>query len=160
VEWAPFNGIGEVTHDQCVRKNGAQSGLSFGIVGGCIAGVKYFDKPWEEETEEFWVVKERCCREAQFAEPGDSGSLIITSEGKGVAILVGAYEITQVQLITDEKGTIDIQYMLDHRDEDGNVRIEDVWVHRLFGRGIVIVESLSMILSKASLEEYEVIVDM
>ena len=160
MEWAQFNGIGEVTYDQCVRKTGAQSGLSFGVVGGCIAGAKCFDKPWEEETEEFWVVAERCWKEAQFADPGDSGSLIITNEGKGVAIVVGAYEITQVQLITDEKGIIDIQYMLDHRDEDGSVRIEDVWMHRLHGRGIIIVESLPMILSKTGLEEYEVIIDM
>ena len=121
IEWAPFNGIGEIMHDQYVRKNGAQSGLSFGVVGGCIAGVKCFDKPWEEETEEFWVVKERYWMEAQFAESGDSGSLLITNEGKGVAMVIGAYEITQISLVTDEKGIIDMQYMRDHRDEDGNV---------------------------------------
>jgi hypothetical protein len=108
------------------EKNGAQSGLSLGVVGGCIAGLKWFDKPWEEETEEFWVIEERHWKDAQFEEPGDSGSLIVTNEGKGVGIIVWAYEITQVLLITDEKGMTNIQCILDDRGEDDDVRIEDV----------------------------------
>jgi hypothetical protein len=93
-------------------------------------------------------------------ELGDSGSLIITSEGKGVAIILGAYQITQVRLIMDEKGIIDIQYTQDHRDENGNAQIEDGWTYRLSDRDIVIVESLPMILSKAGLEGNEVIINM
>jgi hypothetical protein len=57
------------------------------------------------------VGKERYWVEAQFVELGDSGSLIIISEGKGVAMVVRADEITQIRLVTVEEGIADMQYM-------------------------------------------------
>ncbi len=159
LDWNSCLRIGELAYDLYVRKNGAQSGMTFGVVAGCPAGVKMFDKPFEDALEEYVIVKEEKWDVCQFAERGDSGSLVITHDGKAVGTIVGAYKITSVILVVDEQGVIDLNYLREFRREDGSVHIEDCYTRRLFDRGIVVVQSLSMIVSRAGLDEYELVID-
>ena len=159
LDWDSCSEIGELAHDLYVRKNGAQSGMTFGVVAGCPAGVKMFDKPFDDALEEYVIVKEENWEVCQFAEPGDSGSLVITQDGKAVGTIVGAYEITSVILVVDEQGVINLKYLREFRQDDGSVHIEDCFTRRLFDRGIVVAQSLSMIISRAGLDEYELVID-
>ena len=45
MEWNSYLQIGELAYDLYVRKNGAQSGMTLGVVAGCRAGVEMFDNP-------------------------------------------------------------------------------------------------------------------
>ena len=57
----------------------------------------------------------------QFLEPGDSGSLVVTHDGKAVGINGGAYEIISVISVVDEQGAIDLNYLSEFRQENGSV---------------------------------------
>ena len=66
LEWDSCSEIGELAYDLYVRKNGAQSGMTFGLVAGCPAGVKMFDKPFDDALEEYVIVKEEKWEVCQF----------------------------------------------------------------------------------------------
>ena len=76
----------------------------------------------------------------QFAEPGDSGSLVITHDGNAVGAIVGVYEITSVILMIDEQGVINLNYLREFRQEDRSVHLEDCYTQRLFDEYELVID--------------------
>lgn len=91
LEWLPAAQIGDITWDQYVRKTGAVTGLTFGVIAGVTAVVQH--EGMEEPAEEFYVMQEDKVSSLDFATQGDSGSAVVTHDGNIVGMLFADWAI-------------------------------------------------------------------
>jgi hypothetical protein len=82
--WARMTEWGALAWDLEVRKNGAATGFSFGVVAGISTTMKLAG---EKPKHEYFIMPETEFETTPFAKPGDSGSGIIDKTGKLVGFV-------------------------------------------------------------------------
>ena len=158
LKWQSAAKLGDITWDQYVRKTGAMSGLTFGVIAGVTAGVQH--EGMTESTEEFYVMREERLTRLDFAIEGDSGSAVVTHDGMIVGMLFAGWEIDQVRMVMDRKGVVDIPHMRKYRLDDGTIDLVGYVQTRLMGKEFTLVQSMKMIVDRGMLANKELIIDL
>jgi hypothetical protein len=160
LEWKATDGaIIPLTYDLCVRKTGGSSGLRFGFVAGVTSSFKSKKIQTKEILHEYYCFQEEREEENRFARAGDSGSAVITNDGKITGFVYASSTIDDVMLIIDhETGELDIKEFAKQRRSDGFVDIDRVWARTFNGTEFVLVESAMMLMERSGVKG-EVVLD-
>jgi hypothetical protein len=121
--WATLRDWGSLEFDDAVRKNGAATGYSFGVVAGVTTSLKLIDK---RRTREFFIMRETEFETNPFAKPGDSGSAIINRKGELVGFVTAQSILDDFKvLLNPQTGHLDLSSMKKYINaEDGSVDYE------------------------------------
>ena len=155
LEWKSVAGWTELDFDQCVRKTGQTSGLTFGFIAGVHTGFIN----WSVSSKpcfEYYVLQEVGADSNCFAKRGDSGSAVITNNGLVVGFVHSAIEISDVAIVCHpgepDKDVPDLRKIAERRGSDGEVDLHRLWFSYFSGRSFILVESALMIKERAKLE--------
>jgi Peptidase family S64 len=158
LEWLPATQVGDITWDQYVRKTGATSGLTFGVIAGVTAAVQYNDMA--QPAEEYYVIQEDRVGRLDFSAKGDSGSAVVTHDGNVVGMLFAECIIDQVRVVLDRNKIVDLPHMKRNRLQDGTVDLDGYVQTRLMGRSFTLVQSMKMIIERGKLANKELVIDL
>ena len=116
--WRLVNDWGELSLDMHVRKNGASTGFTYGFVAGVKA--QFYSKKFPNPLSEFYVLEERDVTNHEFAEPGDSGSGVVSREGKLVGLVIARAVFVKLEVLVHPLTTVpDIEGIKSRRRTDG-----------------------------------------
>jgi hypothetical protein len=126
-KWGVMRGWGKVELDLQVRKNGAATGFSFGLVAGVTGSIKLPSS--KRGSREYYVMPEINWESGTFAQYGDSGAAVVSRVGDLVAFVVARWELDDMKVAVDPATKyLDIKSMKLHRDEDdGTINYDKVW---------------------------------
>jgi hypothetical protein len=128
-----------------VRKRGAETGLTHGFVGGVYGGIKKMGKLCEE----YWVIQEKESNNNRFADTGDSGSSVISSDGQIVGVVYGKRTISKIRIVCDRKTRVpDLLRIKETREQELG---EDVYSVVFLGQRFILIESMEMVLERAGI---------
>ena len=94
--------------------------------------------------EEHWVIHEK---DNHFADKGDSGSSVISSDGQIVGIVFAMRTITKIRIICDRKSRVPC--LLRIKETRGQELGEDVYSLMFIGQIFVLIQSMQMVLERA-----------
>ena len=143
IPWKKAKSIGPLALDLKVRKMGAETGLTHGIVGGIYGGIKKMGKLCEE----YWVIQEKDTNNNPFADTGDSGSSVISSDGQIVGVVYAKRAIREIRIVCDRKTKI--PDLLRIKETRGQELDEDVYSVVFLGQRFILIESMEMVLERA-----------
>ena len=86
VNWKTVHGWGAVQLDDMVRKNGAISEFTFGFITG--VHLSWQSPSFSKVVDEYYVLEEGDVDRHEFAQRGDSGAGLVTSEGRLVGFVM------------------------------------------------------------------------
>jgi len=119
--WRVLNDWGEVALDLQVRKNGSVTGFTYGFVAGVKA--RFCSRDFESSLSEYYILEERGVTNHQFAHPGDSGSGVVSKEGKLIGFVIARAIFQKLEvLIRPMTGVPDINAIRNARKPDGTVQ--------------------------------------
>lgn len=157
VDWsnAGIKSIGKLSDGvQTVWKRGRSSGTTFGV----LSGIPFTIRREGELYEEFCLFSDG--RGLEFAEEGDSGSAVVTSNGEVVAILVAQWiSYSRSRIFLNKKAKNDLHR---HPDVVSNDTPDDLIaeiVALATYRRCFIVEGLDMILADIGRPDLEVLMN-
>ena len=141
--WKKAESIGPLALDLKVRKTGAETGLTHGFVGGIYGGVKKMGKLCEE----YWVIQAKERNNNCFADTGDSGSSVISSDGQIVGVVYAKRAISKIRIVCDRKTRV--PDLLGIKETRGQELGEDVYSVVFLGERFILIESMEMVLERA-----------
>lgn len=154
VHWQPAMKFAPLTFDALVRKNGRKTGETYGFVAGIHATWKPGGFEDKDSCEEFYVLEDKKNNQNKFAGGGDSGSSVIDNEGNIVGFVFAGIEITDVKMIMDKRTRIpDIAKIIERRQGDGGVDVENVYTDVFHGERFILVESAEMVIERSGVGE-------
>ena len=112
----------------------------------------------EPARKEFWALPEALSTSLyEFADHGDSGSLVWTNDGEAVGIVISgwtvAFDIPQLHAAILPNRYWDTKTVPFFRDEEGNIDFTGLLTH-VVSRPLCLVESLEMVLGDVG-DQYE-----
>jgi hypothetical protein len=139
--------VGRLRYDIRVKKRGRATGATYGIIAG-VYGV--YKSRRELARREFWALPEALSTSLyEFAEHGDSGSLVWTNDGEAVGIVISgwtvAFDRPQLHAAILRNGYWDTKNIPFFRDEEGNIDFTGLLTH-VVSRPLCLIESLEMVL--------------
>jgi hypothetical protein len=139
--------IGELQWDIRVKKRGRTTGVTYGIIAG-VHGVMKSSRGGPRR--EFWALPEALSTSLyEFADKGDSGSLVWTDEGVAVGIIIAGwiamFEHPPVQAVILPNRYWDTKNIPFFRHEDGSIDFTGLLVHTV-SRPLSLVESFKMVI--------------
>jgi hypothetical protein len=137
--------IGPLVLDLMVRKTGAETGLTHGFVGGVYGEIKKMG----QLCEEYWIIQEKEWKNNQFAETGDSGSSVISSDGQIVGVVYGKRAITKIRIVCDKKTRV--PDLLKMKETRGQELGEDIYSLVFLGQVFILIKSMEMVLERAGI---------
>jgi hypothetical protein len=149
--WATMTGWGALAWDLEVRKNGAATGFSFGVVAGISTTMKLVgNKP----THEYFIMPETKFAATPFAEPGDSGSGIIDRTGKLVGFVFARCILEDfVVLVHPTTGYLDLASMKRFRNEaDGSIDYERAYFQEYAEINVTLAMCSSVLESRSGIQ--------
>jgi hypothetical protein len=151
LRWLPVSKFEPLQPDLYVRKDGAMSGITFGVIGGLCAGVKHTGERLQEMYREYYVVREEKAREWHFAQKGDSGASVIDHRGDVVGIVYAGYELGDVRMVLDKSGRGNIPHMKKNRLNDGTFNWLGFVTSRITGGSFTMIQSAEMVIERSGL---------
>jgi hypothetical protein len=121
--WLMLNDWGEVALDVQVRKNGSVTGFTYGFVSGVKA--HFCSKNFKSPLSEYYILEERDVTNHQFAYPGDSGSAVVSKEGKLIGLIIARAVFQKLEVLVRPVTIVpDIKAMRNARQLDGTIQKE------------------------------------
>jgi hypothetical protein len=156
VTWGFSEKTGPLELDLLVRKDGKQTGLTFGFIGGVYGKWRpgnLEDKDFGKMTcSEYWVLEEKGSRDQPFARHGDSGAIVIDKDGVVRGVVFADIPIKKLRVIVDPHGRIpDIAKIAEKRDENGEISVGDITSQVFEGRSFALVQDIEMILKLSAI---------
>jgi hypothetical protein len=146
IQWsAEADSVGTLQFDDQVKKRGAATGVTYGIVAGVHGVVKSAGEG--AVRKEFWVLPEVLSATSyEFADKGDSGALVWTRDGEAVGVVIAGWTAAfeGVRAVISPNGFWDTQNIPFPRDA-GRVDVKELLYHAVT-RPLVLIESFEMIL--------------
>ena len=140
VPWHSFTDEGAADFDLMVRKDGATSKLTYGVISGVRIGVKDKDRPFTLPTNEFYILREDVPERSEFSAPGDSGSAIVDNLGRLVGVISSSFIFDDVEMVVDRWGKLDIMTMRKYRLRGGDFDPKKIFVtSRLVDREVSVM---------------------
>ena len=141
------NTVGPLRYDIHIKKRGCATGVTFGIIAG-VYGI-YKSQP-DMARREFWALPEALSTSCyEFADHRDSGSLVWTSDGEAVGIVLSgwtvAFDKPQLRAVILPNHYWDMKNIPFFRDEEGNVDFTGL-LSFVVVRPLCLIESLEMVL--------------
>ena len=144
--------FGNMKFDLDVWKAGRGTGVTFGRVAGNM-GVNYISGG--DVTDEFWVLRDSSFKDWKpFASEGDSGSLVVSREGIGCGMVLGAWRSfgRAFRMPIDPSTRLwDLRSLPSLRRPDGNLDLSRT-VSEILHRGVIIVSCMESILNDIRME--------
>jgi hypothetical protein len=120
--WARLMGWGELEWDLQVRKNGAVTGFTYGVVAGVTTSMKLLEN---KRTREYYIMPEQNFASKPFVEHGDSGSAIVDRAGNLVAFVMAKSILKDFTVLVHPRtGHLDLAAMQRLRNDDGSIDYE------------------------------------
>jgi hypothetical protein len=152
LRWLPVSKFGQLQPDLYVRKDGATTGVTFGVIGGLCAGVKHTAAGFRQLCREYCAVREEKPRKWYFAQKGDSGASVTNHKGEVVGMVYAGYELGDVRMVLDRLGRVNIPHMKKNRMNDGTFNWVRFVTSQVTGGTFTIIESAEMIMERCVLK--------
>jgi len=152
VEWAAVRDWGVIEFDQKVRKNGASTGFTFGVIAGVLTSWK--SPSFESLVNEYYVMEEAEVDLHQFAKSGDSGSALITNDGYVIGFVMATAAVYEIDVVLHPKTKIpDLIKMKSYRGKGGNLEFDHkVWFETFADLRVTLSTCTSVVEERAGIK--------
>jgi hypothetical protein len=148
LEWEnDATSVGTLRYDIHVKKRGASTDVTFGMIAGVHGVLKFGGQPTRRE---YWALPEQNSRSLyEFSTNGDSGSLVWTNKGEAVGIIIAGwcamFDVPPVLAATLPEDYWDMKSVPFPRDEEGSINFTGTVTMAVY-RPLTLVQSLEMVL--------------
>ena len=152
VEWAAIRDWGVIEFDQKVRKNGASTGFTFGVIAGVLTSWK--SPSFESLVNEYYVMEEADVEFHRFAKSGDSGAALITDDGRVVGFVMATATFSEIDVVLHPKTKIpDLIKMKSYRGKEGNLEFDHkVWFETFTDLRVTLSTCTSVVEKRAGIK--------
>ena len=158
IQWsAEADSVGNLQYDVQVKKRGAATGVTYGIVAGVYGVLKSAGEG--AVRKEFWVLPEALSTSHEFADKGDSGALVWTKDGEAVGVVIAGWTAAfeGVRAVILPNLFWDTKNIPFPRDEEGRIDFKGLLSFAVT-RPLVLIESFEMILEDIAESNYQLYV--
>jgi hypothetical protein len=159
IQWsAEADSVGNLQYDVQVKKRGAVTGVTYGIVAGVHGVLKSAGE--SAVRKEFWVLPEALSSSLyEFADKGDSGALVWTKDGEAVGVVIAGWTTAfeGVRAVILPNLFWDTKNIPFPRDEEGRIDFKGLLSFAVT-RPLVLIESFEMILEDIAESNYQLYV--
>ena len=159
IQWsAEADSVGNLQYDVQVKKRGAVTGVTYGIVAGVHGVLKSAGE--SAVRKEFWVLPEALSSSLyEFADKGDSGALVWTKDGEAVGVVIAGWTAAfeGVRAVILPNLFWDTKNIPFPRDEEGRIDFKGLLSFAVT-RPLVLIESFEMILEDIAESNYQLYV--
>jgi hypothetical protein len=144
---------GMLMWDKYVKKRGRSSGVTFGIVAGVHSVMRHSNTGVRRE---YWVLpEEKSSTLWEFSRHGDSGSLVWTTDGEALGMIIAGwtsmFDNPQINMIITPESIWDLKNIPLYRQRDGSLNFAQLLTFAV-SRPITLIESLDMVLEDIATE--------
>jgi hypothetical protein len=149
ITWASeANSVGRLRYDIHVKKRGAATGVTWGIIAGVYGVLK--SEGDEKARKEYWALPEKLSTTMyEFGAPGDSGSLVWSDKGEAVGIIIAGwcpmFDNPALHAVILPNRYWDTKNIPFPRDGEGNIDFNGLMSFVVY-RPLCLIESLEMVL--------------
>lgn len=154
LDWAlDASHTGPLMWDKYVKKRGRSSGVTYGVIAGVHSVMRHSNTGVRRE---YWVLPEAKSKTLwEFGEHGDSGSLVWTTDGEAVGMVIAGwtsmFEKPPIHMIITPEYVWDVKNIPLYRQIDGSLNFDQLLTAAVT-RPLTLIESLDMVLEDISME--------